>query len=433
MSDRNEAVQALREAARGWRELGARVDETVQALDRQVGGVLTGDWRGSGAEGFAGQWALLCSAVQEAVPAFELAAGDLEQAADAAEQLAGDHTGAGDAGIGGDQLAGNEAGGSDDSVSASSLSRTEAHGASDGKPDGAASTGGDSTSALDGSVGQQLGAGLTHGSLALGSDLSSTGAPAESPSGPSTAAPAPGVGAGAGPGGSDGDGPAAGVLPTPMNTESVVSALAKLAATIATVFERTGGGGAGAGVPALPTTPYDPAFLRRSEGMLGESTGAEPIEGGDPGDGAGEGSGDRVPGEGRDGSAGGGDSAGSRIDSDLFPDTGTDPGTGAGDRDRPDAGNVDPEGADPEGVDPAARRISSARAAHHAVRPGLPAPLGGHARREHGGRTDRGRRPRRRRGRRFRGPRPRRRAGRQRGRRRFGGQLVQTGWLPPRS
>ncbi|MCK1798906.1 WXG100 family type VII secretion target [Streptomyces sp. XM4193] len=355
MSDRNEAVQALREAARGWRELGARVDETVQALDRQVGGVLTGDWRGSGAEGFAGQWALLRSAVQEALPAFELAAGDLEQAADAAEQLAGDPAGSGDAGVGGDQLAGAEPGGADDSASAGSLSRTEAHGASDGKPDGAASDGGDSTSALDSFVGQRLGAGLTHGSLALDSDLSATGAPGGSSSGTSTGASVPGAGVGSG--GSEGDGPVGGGLPTPMNTESVVSALAKLAATIATVFERTGGG-AGAGAPALPTTPYDPAFLRRSDGMLGESTGAEPIEGGNPGDGAGEGPGDRAPGEGRDGTTGGGDSAGSRIDSDLFPDTdpGADPdtGTGTGDRDRPDREGTDPEGVDPEGVDPAA-------------------------------------------------------------------------------
>lgn len=322
MTDQTEAVQALRDAARGWRELCAHVDEVVQTLSQEVGGVLAADWRGSGAEGFAAQWALLRGAVQEALPAFELAASDLEQAADAAEAALGGDAGA-DSGLGAGELAGNDV---------SPTSGTESHSAADTPT---ATSSGDSMSALDSLVSAQLSEGFSHGSQTLDGGVAS-----ETTSGEPNSQGAKGSTGGTG------DSVGSALPPPAMRTESVVSSLGKLAATIATVFDRSGRGGAGAGAGIgslpLPSTPYDSSFLRHSDGMLGESLGADPVE-------AGQGPGDKPQDDAARDDKGTPDTEGSPIDNDDLPapdETPDNPGTPERDRDE------DPEGVDPEGVDP---------------------------------------------------------------------------------
>lgn len=79
------AVQTLRQAAAGWRELGAHVEDIIQTLDREVSLARAAHWSGSGAEGFDEQWVRLRGAVEEVLPSFAAAAADLEGAAEAAQ------------------------------------------------------------------------------------------------------------------------------------------------------------------------------------------------------------------------------------------------------------------------------------------------------------------------------------------------------------
>ncbi|MFE1176052.1 WXG100 family type VII secretion target [Streptomyces sp. NPDC058773] len=72
---------ALREAAAGWREMGKHLDGLVRDLDRQVGTAAAANWHGPAGEAFAGEWHRLKRSVDDSLPAFELAAADLENAA----------------------------------------------------------------------------------------------------------------------------------------------------------------------------------------------------------------------------------------------------------------------------------------------------------------------------------------------------------------
>ncbi|MEW9517198.1 WXG100 family type VII secretion target [Streptomyces tubercidicus] len=80
MSERRNP-EALREAAAGWREMGKHLDGLVRDLDRQVGTAAAANWHGPAGEAFAGEWHRLKRSVDDSLPAFELAAADLENAA----------------------------------------------------------------------------------------------------------------------------------------------------------------------------------------------------------------------------------------------------------------------------------------------------------------------------------------------------------------
>jgi uncharacterized protein YukE len=73
--------QALHEAAAGWREMGKHLDGLVRDLDRHVGTAAAANWHGPAGEAFAGEWHRLKRSVDDSLPAFELAAADLETAA----------------------------------------------------------------------------------------------------------------------------------------------------------------------------------------------------------------------------------------------------------------------------------------------------------------------------------------------------------------
>ncbi|WP_310729131.1 WXG100 family type VII secretion target [Streptomyces sp. N2A] len=73
--------EALHEAAAGWREMGRHLDGMVRDLDRHVGTAAAANWHGPAGEAFAAEWHRLKRSVDEALPAFELAAADLENAA----------------------------------------------------------------------------------------------------------------------------------------------------------------------------------------------------------------------------------------------------------------------------------------------------------------------------------------------------------------
>ncbi|MFK8849489.1 WXG100 family type VII secretion target [Streptomyces sp. Ac-502] len=83
---------ALHEAAAGWRDMGRHLDGLVRDLDRQVGKAAAANWHGPAGEAFAAEWHQLKRSVDETLPAFELAAADLENAA---SQDNGAHAGAG--------------------------------------------------------------------------------------------------------------------------------------------------------------------------------------------------------------------------------------------------------------------------------------------------------------------------------------------------
>ncbi|MCX4635839.1 WXG100 family type VII secretion target [Streptomyces sp. RPA4-5] len=80
MSERRNP-QALHEAAAGWREMGKHLDGLVRDLDRHVGTAAAANWHGPAGEAFAGEWHRLKRSVDDSLPAFELAAADLENAA----------------------------------------------------------------------------------------------------------------------------------------------------------------------------------------------------------------------------------------------------------------------------------------------------------------------------------------------------------------
>ncbi|MGP3981274.1 WXG100 family type VII secretion target [Streptomyces sp. KR80] len=75
-------AEALREASAGWREMGKQLDDIVRTLDRGVTNARATHWQGPAAEAFDADWSQLRKSVDEAVPVFELAAADLDAAAD---------------------------------------------------------------------------------------------------------------------------------------------------------------------------------------------------------------------------------------------------------------------------------------------------------------------------------------------------------------
>lgn len=88
MSAAEHEARALREASAGWRDMGRRLEDTVRGLDQEVGRARAEHWRGPAAEAFSGDWTRLRKSVDEALPVFELAAADLDRAADHVEQSA---------------------------------------------------------------------------------------------------------------------------------------------------------------------------------------------------------------------------------------------------------------------------------------------------------------------------------------------------------
>ncbi|MEU9116593.1 WXG100 family type VII secretion target [Streptomyces sp. NPDC048483] len=80
MSERRNP-EALHEAAAGWRDMGKHLDGLVEELDRHVGNAAAAHWQGPAGEAFAGEWHRLKRSVDDSLPAFELAAADLELAA----------------------------------------------------------------------------------------------------------------------------------------------------------------------------------------------------------------------------------------------------------------------------------------------------------------------------------------------------------------
>ncbi|WP_438485571.1 WXG100 family type VII secretion target [Streptomyces sp. S186] len=82
MTDVRRNPHALHEAAAGWRDMGKHLDGLVRDLDRHVGNAASADWHGPAGEAFAAEWHRLKRSVDETLPVFELAAADLENAAD---------------------------------------------------------------------------------------------------------------------------------------------------------------------------------------------------------------------------------------------------------------------------------------------------------------------------------------------------------------
>ncbi|MGW1378657.1 WXG100 family type VII secretion target [Streptomyces sp. NPDC002446] len=85
---------ALHEAAAGWREMGKHLDGMVRDLDRHVGTAAAANWHGPAGEAFAAEWHRLKRSVDDSLPAFELAAADLETAAAQPDDKGGEEHGA---------------------------------------------------------------------------------------------------------------------------------------------------------------------------------------------------------------------------------------------------------------------------------------------------------------------------------------------------
>ncbi|KUL37393.1 hypothetical protein ADL22_21745 [Streptomyces sp. NRRL F-4489] len=81
MTEPRRNPHALHEAAAGWRDMGRHLDGLVRDLDRHVGTAAAADWHGPAGEAFAAEWHQLKRTVDESLPAFELAAADLDNAA----------------------------------------------------------------------------------------------------------------------------------------------------------------------------------------------------------------------------------------------------------------------------------------------------------------------------------------------------------------
>ncbi|MCM2579861.1 WXG100 family type VII secretion target [Streptomyces meridianus] len=88
MNAAEDRARALRETSAGWRDMGRRIEETVRSLDHEVGRTRAVHWQGPAAEAFTGDWNRLRKAVDEALPVFELAAADLDRAAEHVERSA---------------------------------------------------------------------------------------------------------------------------------------------------------------------------------------------------------------------------------------------------------------------------------------------------------------------------------------------------------
>ncbi|MGP4002247.1 WXG100 family type VII secretion target [Streptomyces sp. 8N706] len=77
--------QALRDASAGWREMGRHLEDIVGALDHGVGTARATHWRGPAADAFGEDWRRLKKTVDEALPVFQLAAANLDDAAERME------------------------------------------------------------------------------------------------------------------------------------------------------------------------------------------------------------------------------------------------------------------------------------------------------------------------------------------------------------
>ncbi|MFD7918524.1 WXG100 family type VII secretion target [Streptomyces sp. NPDC059740] len=73
--------EAMQDAAAGWRDMGAHLDEMVRDLDRHVARVRAHHWQGPAAEAFGADWDRLKTSVDDSLPAFEETAVHLESAA----------------------------------------------------------------------------------------------------------------------------------------------------------------------------------------------------------------------------------------------------------------------------------------------------------------------------------------------------------------
>lgn len=82
--------ESLHEAAAGWRDMGKHLDGLVRGLDRHVGDATSANWHGPAGEAFAADWHRLKRSVEDSLPAFELAAAELETAAAAPAAGSGD-------------------------------------------------------------------------------------------------------------------------------------------------------------------------------------------------------------------------------------------------------------------------------------------------------------------------------------------------------
>ncbi|MGG2459072.1 WXG100 family type VII secretion target [Streptomyces sp. RGM 3693] len=107
MTEPRRNPHALHEAAAGWRDMGKHLDGLVRDLDRHVGTAASADWHGPAGEAFAAEWHQLKRSVDDSLPAFELAAADLENAATThhTDSTDGDHAAAAASSGGGAQNA----------------------------------------------------------------------------------------------------------------------------------------------------------------------------------------------------------------------------------------------------------------------------------------------------------------------------------------
>ncbi len=78
---------ALRSAAKGWRDLHENLQSLFQELDREVQRTLDSGWRGPAADSFAQHWTHLDTAMKKSLPQLPEAARGLDEAADAIEEI----------------------------------------------------------------------------------------------------------------------------------------------------------------------------------------------------------------------------------------------------------------------------------------------------------------------------------------------------------
>lgn len=253
------AVETLRQAAAGWRELGARLEDIIATLDREVRLALAAHWHGSGAEGFDEQWVRLRAAVQDVLPGFATAASDLESAADAAQAaLEAERAQDDDAGVGSfdgedDMFGGDmfgDAGGEPTSSSGSGSGVGSSSGASVGPSVGPGDLDAHAGSALGGDTLSQLDAMLTAAGgqtaaaneslLPLGEGGANDSTESDSSSGRTAAGSEPG----------DERVEESAVSPPPaLGTAAVLASLSQFAAALADVFGHQPGVESGAVPP----------------------------------------------------------------------------------------------------------------------------------------------------------------------------------------
>ncbi|AJC52625.1 WXG100 family type VII secretion target [Streptomyces sp. 769] len=78
---------ALRTAAKGWRDLHENLQTMFRDLDHEVQRTLESGWHGPAADAFAEHWRHLDAAMQKSLPQLPQAAKSLDEAADAIEEI----------------------------------------------------------------------------------------------------------------------------------------------------------------------------------------------------------------------------------------------------------------------------------------------------------------------------------------------------------